>query len=223
MKAKNWKEVWESRGQKVGVDLAQLIRLNGFDSGKNVYDVADWMALVDDLVLRAGIHNYSHVLEVGCGCGALIEAISFKTGASIHGYDYSESQINIAKSGAGDYMVSEAVNNPYISAQFDVVLSHSVFQYFPDLDYARTVIETMAKAAIPGGRVLVMDVPESDMMGELVKRDDGLRHLHFNRQWLRSMMTRSGLENVQSFPHAVRHYGGASSRFNLIGIRGGDL
>ena len=65
MNAKNWKEVWESRGQAVGVDLAQLIRLNGFDTGKNVYDVADWMTMVDDLVVRAQIDSGSDVLEVG--------------------------------------------------------------------------------------------------------------------------------------------------------------
>jgi hypothetical protein len=36
-------------------------------------------------------------------------------------------------------------------------------------------------------------------------------------------MEKAGLENVQSFPHAVKHYGGAETRFNLIGIRGDDL
>jgi 2-polyprenyl-3-methyl-5-hydroxy-6-metoxy-1,4-benzoquinol methylase len=133
-----WKSVWSGkRVETSGASIsAALIRANGFDTGGGDYTEAQWRSMVEDLVRRLQIDRHCRVLEVGCGAGALLHEIRALTGAQIHGYDYSASLIAGANRWIeGRFQTSEALHNPFAGERFDVVLSHSVFQYFPDADY----------------------------------------------------------------------------------------
>lgn len=232
----NWQSVWSGKKVEVqGMALpAALIRANGFDTGGGDYTEAQWSCMVEDLVQRLRIDRHSRVLEVGCGAGALLLAIQAKSGAQIQGYDYSASLIAGAQRLLeGRFETSEAVLNPFPGERFDVVLSHSVFQYFPDLAYCHKVLAVMVEALVPGGRIAALDVNDARAQGRYhrerrsVSRDPEAyesRYKHHPHafyepsdmaQWLGDL----GVGQLEFFPHAVPAYMNSRYRFNLMGIK----
>ena len=154
-----WKNIWEKRS----VDAEKL-------SSGDIYSVfeelkrADGFDVVDGQMSReAMVKQYEEtkkqlfggcckktdlsVYEVGCGSGAnlyLFEHDNIKCG----GIDYSEKQINIAKSvlNSKDIVCGEAADMPDVPC-YTAVLSNSVFSYFPNYEYAQCVLEKMYKKA----------------------------------------------------------------------------
>lgn len=232
----NWQKVWSAKSVPVGVSdvTAALIRANGFDTGSGDYTVAQWTLMVEDLVERLQIGPNSRVLEVGCGAGALLHVLSACSGAAVYGYDYSSSLIDAARQQVnGDFRSSEATINPFVGMRFDVVLSHSVFQYFPDQAYARRVVGVMCDALEGGGRIAVLDVNDAALEANYhshrraASPDPGLYaekyrnhpHAFYDRAALREWMQASGITEVRTFGHAVPDYLNSRYRFNLMGIK----
>lgn len=73
--------------------------------------------------------------------------------ARYYGLDYSSNLIDIARLALpeADFIASEASAPVFDDISFDIVFSHSVFQYFPNLDYANTVIERWCENIKQGG------------------------------------------------------------------------
>ncbi len=232
----NWQAVWSGKTvDSTGEGLpAALIRANGFDTGGGDYTEAQWCCMVDDLVRRLRIERHSRVLEVGCGAGALLQAIQAASGAQIQGYDYSASLIDGARRWLqGRFEISEAVINPFAGERFDVVLSHSVFQYFPDPGYAQRVLAIMAEALEPGGRIGVLDVNDARAQNSYhsarrsVSKDPDAYEARYKHhphafyepaemaQWLGDL----GVGQLVCFPHAVPAYMNSRYRFNLMGVK----
>lgn len=151
----NWKKIWESKSadkeflknnfqNNIKVFL-ELKRINGFDALGNEltadallsqYEYTKEMLFRD---IKEGTEK--SVFEVGCGSGAnlyMFEKDEIKTG----GLDYSHSLIETAKSvlRTDDLICSEAINLQ-TDVKFLSVLSNSVFSYFPDYEYANSVLE----------------------------------------------------------------------------------
>lgn len=152
--ANEWKRIWSDRSMKE-IDMSdpialfvELKRCNGFDFiggriGGNAL-VEQYEDIKRRLTENAPEKPRS-VYEFGCGSGAnlfLFERDGFECG----GIDYSSALIDIARKvlRSGDLVCGEAANCSD-EPVYDCVLSNSVVSYFPDLDYARTVLEKMYK------------------------------------------------------------------------------
>ena len=63
------------------------------------------------------------------------------------GLDYSQSLINIAKIALpkAHLVATEAISSVFEDVYFDVIFSHSVFQYFPSMAYTDDVIINWCK------------------------------------------------------------------------------
>ncbi len=101
------------------------------------------------------------VLDVGCGSGALLNALSAHIGRGV-GLDVSERMLARARElNAGDPKVSfapgDAARAPFADGSFDVVVSFLSLHY---LEWPRTVEEIMRVLA-PGGRLLCVDMVAS--------------------------------------------------------------
>ena len=99
--------------------------------------------MVVDFLNRTKLNEAANVLELGCGSGAFIFALNELVQARYYGLDYSSSLIDIARLALpeADFIASEASAPVFDDISFDIIFSHSVFQYFPNLDYANTVIK----------------------------------------------------------------------------------
>lgn len=229
-----WKKIWQKKeiDSTLKVELAELINADGFDTGVGSYSVKTWRSMVADFCDKVSLKKEANVVEIGCGSGAFIYAANELVNANWYGVDYSESLINIAQKAIpnGQFIADEAINQNFMSTEFDVVFSHSVFQYFPSVSYAEGVLLNWCNKIRNGGYLVLMDI--NDVEFEAVYHSErmkayknpeeynsaynGLSHLFMSKQKLIECLVSLGMTDFIFFPHAVSGYGNSKFRFNLI-------
>lgn len=113
------------------------------------------------------------VYEVGCGSGVNLYLFQQLKGIQkLGGLDYSEPLVRLAGNvlNVQDLKCEEALWVE-TDSKYDVVLADSVFQYFPDEDYGKRVLEKMWEKA--GKMVVITEVHDQD------KREE---HMNYRRQ-----------------------------------------
>lgn len=169
------------------------------------------------------------MLEIGCGSGAFIYCSNKYFKANYYGIDYSQNLINIAKKVLpnSNLILSEANSIPFNQVKFDVILSHSVFQYFVNHKYAFEVINEAFKKLNDNGSFCLLDLNdkkfENNYFIERKKKYKNyetayknLNHLFFDKIEIENYLLSIGFQKINFFPHAVKEYGNSNYRFNLI-------
>lgn len=103
-----------------------------------------------------------HVLDVGCGNGKMLGYLQRRTGAAIHGFDYSAEAIRAARRlhPAGDFREGVIGQIDYPPSSFDVVTSMDTMYFAPDMTAFVGQIRRWLK---PGG-VLFVGYQEGDVI-----------------------------------------------------------
>ena len=136
-----------------------------------------------------------------------------------YGVDYSESQIETANKAIpqGHFFVEEAIKLSLPNTEFDIIFSHSVFQYFPNDDYVEEVLTTWCKQIKKGGKLVLMDLNDASLeevyhsermlayktSSEYQTIYKDLNHLFLDKKSLSQRLESLGMLNVEFFPHAV--------------------
>lgn len=98
------------------------------------------------------------VLDVGCGTGALLEALSRAAPeAKFAGVDLSEEMLEIARHRLGeacDLRQGRAEALPFDDAEFDMVVSSNAFHF---IRQPLAALREMRRVLKPGGRVVITD------------------------------------------------------------------
>ena len=122
------------------------------------------------LVQALGLRPHARVLDVGCGEGRYARVLA-AAGMRVTGFDYSEELLaeayarSPALPGMPTFVRGDMRSLPFF-AQFDAAVSlFSSFGYFDEPSDDAKVLEGIARALVPGGRLLV-DVAN----GELLRR-----------------------------------------------------
>ena len=105
--------------------------------------------LLDVLKVAAG----NHLLDLGCGAGGIAQYISEKTGAVVHGVDYSAPAIAVANQLANpklSFAVADMNHLDLPPGQFDFVTSFDTLYWAADLEHTLSHLVTMLK---PGGQM----------------------------------------------------------------------
>lgn len=143
----DWFEVWQRKGRTATRDLRTL---DGFESTRIDPEVVA-RQIADILQIRQG----DRVLEVGCGAGMLAQYLP----GDYTGVDYSPEMIakfrEIQAGKAAE--VGSANRLRFADGEFDQVFAFSVFQYFPDKQYATDAVAELCRVA--RGRVFIGDLP----------------------------------------------------------------
>jgi len=142
-----WKEIWNKKERANKIVLETLIKADGFDSGAGSFCVDEWIEYTQQFFNKLNIEENQSVFDVGCGSGAFVFPLYLKNN-KVGGADYSMVLIDLANTimKNSHFEVNEATKID-TNKKFDHVISHSVFHYFKDLDYAKTVIEKMLDKA----------------------------------------------------------------------------
>ena len=230
----NWHGIWEKKGTSADVNnsLIQLINLNGFDTGCGSYNEDQWLALADDFIARTELCQHDKILELGCGSGAFLYALNHHVPASYFGIDYSEPLIRVAKKVLQEASLccSEADKSAFGVENFDIIFSHSVFQYFSSLNYAYKVLFLWTRRLSSGGKLVLMDLndiafkknyhalrkKDADISSCYDSKYKSLKHLFFNKNELKNVLLSLGMKDVEFFPHSEKKYGNAKYRFNVM-------
>ena len=230
-----WHDIWSQRTVSVRTDggtgpsLEDLIVADGFNTGHGDIDVDAWCEFTSRTYERFDLNPGDSLFDVGCGAGAFLYPAS-RRGIDVGGIDYSTSQIDIAKLAIpeGSFAVCDA-DDLETSPSADVVISFGVFLYFPSLDYARRVMEKMCHKA--SRAVAILEIPDLALAGQALEarqaaaggvaayaeRYEGLGHLSFSTQWVKTTLEELGLIDVTVEAQSIRGYRNGDFRFNAWG------
>ena len=129
----------------------------------------------------------AELLDVGCGLGRFLAAMSGRRGWRLSGTDLSAHAVETCrrKLPAVTVRQASATDRPFGPESFDVVTSFDVIEHVPDRDAAREAIAEMLR---PGG-LFVFVVPVYDgLSGPIIgrlDRDQTHVHTHGRDEWLR--------------------------------------
>jgi trans-aconitate methyltransferase len=222
----SWQEIWNRRVADSPLDLALLVRLDGFDTGAGRIEAKDWQAYCDIIGRKLGVQNGDSVFEVGCGAGAFLFALLKTWALEIGGLDYSASLIGVAREAIpnGQFQVGDA-RDVSVGTQCDYVISNSVFHYL-SREASSVVLDRMiAKARIA---IAILDVPdvsaktESENLRrsalgpkEYEEKNRGLEHTYYERDWF-MQQARARRLSVEIFDGCVPNYLQNQFRFGAI-------
>lgn len=104
-----------------------------------------------------------HILDIGCGNGKMLGYLQKKTGAFIHGFDYSETAVQTAKQRfphRSDFRRGVIGRMEYPEAAFDLVISMDTMYFAEDM---AAFIRQLYRWLRPGG-VFFCGYQEGDVM-----------------------------------------------------------
>ena len=115
-------------------------------------------ATVRETLRRLELQPGESLLDVGCGTGVLLEALSASIpDAQLAGVDPSSKMLEVARKRLGEVVLlkeSPAESLPFPDEGFDVVVSTNAFHYYRN---PRGALEEMARVLCPGGRIVITD------------------------------------------------------------------
>jgi trans-aconitate methyltransferase len=106
--------------------------------------------------LEIHLNNVESLFEYGCGNGALLYYFKHCHNMGVGGSDISEFLIDHCNTILGNTFTNNATTVD--SSSYDFCISNSVFQYFPNYEYAETVIKQMSRIAKKG--ILITDIKD---------------------------------------------------------------
>jgi ubiquinone/menaquinone biosynthesis C-methylase UbiE len=230
----NWLKIWSKTPKKNETKdvLSFLIKTNGFDSPFGFYSSNDWINMTNDLIKKLNIGSETNVFEIGCGSGALLYSLNLISNCKVDGLDFSPSLVKLARKylPSSEIYQSEALTFVEKFDSYDVVLSHSVFQYFPNHKYAYDVMTNSYMMLKKGGFFCVMDINDASTYDlyhseraafyknpdEYFEKYKNLEHLFFDKTILKNELKKAGFKNITFFRNLSRYYINSKYRFNFI-------
>jgi ubiquinone/menaquinone biosynthesis C-methylase UbiE len=227
----SWKEIWENKGitEKEDFVLTDLMALDGYDTGAGCCPVEGWMFTVEMMERKLQLNRKESICEIGCGSGAFLFPLYRKGYKILSGIDYSTNLISVCKRviPEGNFRVSEAKSTSFEPAKFDAVISNGVFNYFPDLEYTRQVIEEILRILKINGRGIILDMNDAEkkLQYETIRRNKlgqeeyerlykDHRHLFFKRSWFKEIASEHNLK-YEIFDQDITGYDNSKFRFNF--------
>lgn len=141
----DWAAIWTRKSLSTNDDL---IELSGFE-----HTCIDPVRVAREIEGALGLTRVSKVLDVGCGGGLIAQHIT----GEVVGVDYRPGFVERFKRLGREAHVCEANSLCFTNHVFDAAYVHSVFQYFPNHEYAKEVVAELLRVARRA--VLVCDVP----------------------------------------------------------------
>jgi SAM-dependent methyltransferase len=234
-----WEKVWglrkkpEVTGEESIDKLINIsLGLDGFDqttgdglASENLSNfVNEWSNIVK-------VKNKDVIYEIGCGSGAFLASIGKIYDVGLFGIDYSSSLVEAGKS------LFKNINFEHKEASIAVypddvshIVSFSVFEYFPTLHYAESVLNNAIRSNAK--TISVFDIPNIEFINESEKdREDkigshrykqeylssGLSHTYYSKMWFSNIF--GDTWNIVFQDNAIDGYLNSKYRFNLIATR----
>lgn len=225
----NWQTIWNKQqiDKTLESTLERLIAVDGFNSPfGGMKDSEIWMDYVERTATKLQIKPEDSLFEVGCGGGAFLYPF-YQKGHKVAGIDYAPNLVKIAQ----DAMPNATINvgealNITAGNQFNAVISNGVFLYFPDYNYAATVLQRMVKMASKS--IGIFDVPDLSKKKEALavrkanlgeaeyeEKYRGLDHLYYKKHWFEEVLATESVKIVIE-DQSMQNYGNSKYRFNVF-------
>ena len=164
IRSKNWLEIWEKKGHNLkNSKIEKIIEADGFSSALGTFNKQNWFRYIKTIFSKIELKKNSEILEYGCGAGAFLSFFYDKK-YDLNGIDFSESLIRKGKKyfPSIKFQCGEISKIDSFDKKFDLIFSHSVFHYFNDYHYAKSLIKRMLSRLKDNGYICILDVPDKD-------------------------------------------------------------
>ena len=163
-RSKIWLKIWKKKGIKLkDSTIDKVIAANGFDHTFGSFNKKNWFVYIKNIFLKINIENNSKILEFGCGAGAFLNFFYNKK-YNLYGIDYSKELIKKGKKYFPriEFKCGEisAINS--FNKKFNLIISHSVFHYFDNYQYAKSLMKEMLLNLDSKGYICIFDVTDKD-------------------------------------------------------------
>jgi len=220
-----WKKIWNKDERVNNIILESLIKADGFDSGAGSFSVGNWCKYTSELYQEMGIKPDNSIYDIGCGSGAFVYPLHLNK-HMVGGVDYSMILIKLANKIINNNFICDDATNIKVNEKYDFIVSHSVFQYFESLDYAKKVIFKMYEKA--NKTIAIFDISDkskeeryheirmSQMNAQEYKdKYKGLEHMFYTKKWFEEIALDLDCK-LNIFDQSFKEYSNSGLRFNVI-------
>lgn len=158
---------WLDYYRQKGVSGQDINTLSGYDHPLARLTPRGLEQLTSQISDLLKLNPKDRLLDVGCGAGLITTKLTGMA-QDVTGVDANHQMIKHA-TGLIKKVVGTADAFPFKNGTFDKILCHSVFQYFPNLEYAQKALKEFMRVLSSPGILLIMDLPDT------AKREDYLR------------------------------------------------
>lgn len=157
---------------------------------------------------RVPLHARDHVLDIGCGTGLLLRAITDceRTIGAV-GLDLSLAMLRRAHSRlpvTATLVQGDATRLPFESATFDVVVSSSAMHYVPQLGDA---LAEIARVLRPNGQFVLTDwcadYLTTRLIDRFLKTVDPAHAQAYSTSHLKQLLVETGYSNIAIEPYKI--------------------
>lgn len=210
---KDWVEYYHVKGLEGG-DLKQV---SGYTHGLAQLTRNGLEDIIGTARSSLSLKASDRLLDVGCGAGLLTQYLVSEVG-SVVGLDASWGMLAHGRNNRFDLVEASADHLPFSSGAVNKIFCHSIFQYFPNYQYAFRVIQEMQRVLVPEGRALIMDIPDIAKKDAYlrVKAPDthNLERIYYSKEWFTNFGS-----NIRVFEQPISDYGNSQYRFNVVILR----
>ncbi len=163
-RSKNWLKIWKKKGTKLkDSKIEKIIAADGFDSTFGGFNKTNWFAYIKTIFLNIKLKKNSKILEFGCGASAFLNFFYNKK-YDLYGIDYSKELIKKGKKYFPriNFKCGEISTIKSFNKKFNLIISHSVFHYFDNYQYAKSLMKEMLLNLDSKGYIYILDVPDKD-------------------------------------------------------------
>ena len=167
----------------------------------------EWYPTPSYLVKRRVIVDYLRrfsfrdVLEVGCGCGDLLQLLD-RNGYTGLGIDISQKAVAVASAGLVSGRIRALCGSPdVVEQQFSVVIASEVMEHYEN-DIA---FLALLRARLRDAGLLILTVPAH--MSDWGPNDDFCGHIRrYEREELKEKLASAGFDSVEVYSYGVPIY-----------------
>ena len=170
-------------------------------------------ATIRETLGRIDLQPDDRVLDVGCGTGVLLEALSSTTpGTKLAGVDPSEDMLALARERVDGTVVlkqSYAEELPFPDEVFDVVISTNAFHYFRN---PLGALQEMYRVLAPDGRIAITDwcddYPACRLIDIFLRMFNRAHFQTYGRRQCRNLLEQAGFTVMQFDRYKINWFWG---------------
>lgn len=210
LKYSDWMEYWNNKGSSVIKDQKHI---NGYEGKLSYLSDSAYRSLINSIKKILKLSKKDSLLDVGCGGGILTIALQ-KYVNNVVGVDGSAEMLQHVPKTIETH-VARADELPFLDNKFDKILCHSIFQYFTDVSYARTVLEEIERVCKPNGLIYIVDIPDESKK-EKYEANKKIEDHNLNRLFYSTGFFIDVWPRAKIFDNNLKGYGNAKYRFNVL-------
>ena len=229
-RSKNWLKIWEKKGTNLkNSNIEKIIAADGFDTALGTFNKQNWFRYIKTIFSKIKLKKNSEILEYGCGAGAFL-SFFYNKKYNLNGIDYSKKLIRKGRKYFPKILFhcGEISKINSFDKKFDLIFSHSVFQYFNGYNYAKSLIKKMLSKLKDNGYIYILDIPDKDkervFKKQLINTIDSKEykkkyrlhtHLFYKKLFFRTLAKKNNLK-IKIFNQSYKPYHNSKYRYNII-------